>query len=164
MSESKETSQESPDQEVAPDNSSKKMMFILIGVIVVLLGVVVFLFTPAGKKMLGTAPEATEHVQEKKDEKKGHKELAFIKLPDMLVNLQSKKPQNAGKTNFFKLSIQLQLEGVADKEEIESKKPLFVDQFQVFLREMEPEDLQGSLGLQRLRQELLTRANLVASP
>ena len=37
--------------------------------------------------------------------------------------------------------------------------PRIVDNFQVYLRELRIEDLQGSAGLQRLREELLLRVN-----
>ena len=42
--------------------------------------------------------------------------------------------------------------------------PRIVDSFQVYLRELRIEDLQGSAGLQRLREELLMRVNSAAQP
>jgi flagellar FliL protein len=42
--------------------------------------------------------------------------------------------------------------------------PRILDLFQTYLREMRPEELRGSAGTQRLREELLARANLAAAP
>jgi len=43
-------------------------------------------------------------------------------------------------------------------------KPRFIDQFQMFLRELDLEDIRGAAGLQRVRQELLTRVNTITAP
>ena len=39
-----------------------------------------------------------------------------------------------------------------------------MDMFQTYLREMRPEELRGSAGMYRLREELLARANIAATP
>jgi flagellar protein FliL len=38
------------------------------------------------------------------------------------------------------------------------------DMFQTYLREMRPEELRGSAGTYRLREELLGRANVAVAP
>ena len=42
--------------------------------------------------------------------------------------------------------------------------PRIVDSFQVYLRELRTEDLQGAAGMYRLREELMMRVNRVAAP
>ena len=42
--------------------------------------------------------------------------------------------------------------------------PRLQDLFQTYLREMRPEELRGSAGTYRLREELLGRANIAAAP
>ena len=42
--------------------------------------------------------------------------------------------------------------------------PRLQDLFQTYLREMRPEELRGSAGTWRLREELIARANLAAAP
>jgi flagellar FliL protein len=42
--------------------------------------------------------------------------------------------------------------------------PRIVDNFQVYLRELRVDDLQGSAGMYRLREELLRRVNLAVRP
>ncbi len=43
-------------------------------------------------------------------------------------------------------------------------QPRVIDLFQTYLRDMRPEELRGSEGTYRLREELIARANLAAAP
>ena len=45
---------------------------------------------------------------------------------------------------------------------LEAVMPRIIDNFQVYLRGLRIEDLQGAAGLQRLREELLLRVNAAA--
>src|SRR4029077_17291834 len=81
-------------------------------------------------------------------------------LPDLLVNLNS----TGRKTSFLKISISLDLEEQADTARIQAVMPRIIDNFQVYLRELRVEDLRGSGGIYRLREELLARVNAAASP
>ena len=84
----------------------------------------------------------------------------FLDLPEMLVNL------NAGgrKTHYLKISVSLEGSSEADMLQVQRVMPRIVDSFQVYLRELRIEDLHGSAGLQRLREELLMRVNAAAKP
>jgi flagellar FliL protein len=42
--------------------------------------------------------------------------------------------------------------------------PRLLDLFQTYLREMRPEELRGSAGTYRLREELIARADLAVAP
>ena len=42
--------------------------------------------------------------------------------------------------------------------------PRIIDNFQVYLRELRVEDLRGSAGIYRLREELLARVNNAVHP
>jgi flagellar FliL protein len=84
----------------------------------------------------------------------------FYDLPEILVNLNS----TGRKQNFLKIRISLELESPLDVPKIESVMPRIIDNFQVYLRELRIEDLQGSAGLLRLREELLTRVNSSVKP
>jgi flagellar FliL protein len=42
--------------------------------------------------------------------------------------------------------------------------PRIIDNFQVYLRELRLDDLRGSAGIYRLREELLMRVNTAAQP
>ena len=86
--------------------------------------------------------------------------VVFVDLPDMLVNLGAADR----KSNYLKLSISLEVQGVENSEAVKAKMPRVVDNFQIFLREMRIEDLRGSAGMFRLKEELLTRVNTAVMP
>ncbi len=84
----------------------------------------------------------------------------FYDLPEMLVNLST-----AGrKSTFLKIRISLELESPEDVAKIEGVMPRIIDNFQVYLRELRVEDLKGSAGMYRLREELLKRVGGAVAP
>jgi len=89
------------------------------------------------------------------------KAVVFYDLPEMLVNLNT----GSGKRKtYLKVLISLELESADAVAEIEQVMPRIVDSFQVYLRDLRVEDLQGSAGLMRLKDELLTRLNATVRP
>jgi flagellar FliL protein len=84
----------------------------------------------------------------------------YYDLPDMLVNLNT----SGRKTGYLKISVSLEIGSEEDAEHLDTVLPRIVDNFQVYLRELRVEDLSGSAGLQRLREELLTRVSNAAAP
>ncbi|NYZ11769.1 flagellar basal body protein FliL [Azospirillum sp. RWY-5-1] len=84
----------------------------------------------------------------------------FYDLPDMLVNLNTANRRPA----FLKIKISIQVAKPEDVPAIEHVLPRIVDNFQVYLRELRLEDLKGSAGMYRLRQELLMRITAAAHP
>lgn len=81
-------------------------------------------------------------------------------MPEMLVNINT-----AGRTkSFLKIKVTLELNNEADVARIEDVLPRIVDNFQVYLRELRVEDLQGAAGMYRLREELLNRVNAAVRP
>jgi len=86
------------------------------------------------------------------------KPLVFFDLPDFLVNLNS-----AGrKSSFLKLSVSLQVDKQEDTLQLQAVLPRIIDNCQIFLRELRVEDLRGSGGIYRLREEMLKRINAVS--
>lgn len=84
----------------------------------------------------------------------------FFDLPDMLVNLNV----TGRRPTFLKVQVSLELENEGDIPRLQSLSPRIIDQFQVYLRELRVEDLRGSAGIYRLREELLARVNAVVRP
>jgi flagellar FliL protein len=84
----------------------------------------------------------------------------YFELPQMLVNLST----SGRRTSFLKIVVSLELASEADKTSLEAALPRIIDNFQVYLRELRVEDLRGSAGLYRLREELLFRVNAAVSP
>src|SRR5215510_3904437 len=85
---------------------------------------------------------------------------AFFDVPDIVVNIQSTDSTPA----YLKLAVSLELDSVEAKAAIEPVMPRVVDQFQTYLRELRVDDIRGSMGVMRLKEELLRRVNLAASP
>ena len=85
---------------------------------------------------------------------------AFYELPEMLVNLNTPGRQR----NFLKIRVSLELASEQDINRVEVVLPRIVDNFQVYLRELRLEDLQGAAGIYRLREELLSRVNAAVRP
>lgn len=85
---------------------------------------------------------------------------AFFDIPDIIVNIQTPDASPA----FLKLSVSLELDGVESKTAVEPVLPRVIDQFQSYLRELRVEDVRGSAGVMRLKEELLRRVNLAVAP
>lgn len=107
-----------------------------------------------------------EHGGGDKKDKKGKKgegnavASVFMDLPDMLVNLQT----TGRKQSFLKIQVALELENPMDQPKVDAVMPRIVDSFQVYLRELRPDDLQGAAGMHLLREELLSRVSLAVQP
>lgn len=155
----------SDDFEPKPSGNSGKMKKILLFIVLPLLLVVgggagayfsgaadpLFkMFSGGGKK-----PAAEEAAS-------GHPAgpAVFYDLPEMLVNLNTP----GRKQTFLKIRVALELADPLDVKQVEQVMPRIIDNFQVYLRELRVEDLQGASGLYRLREQLLDRVKAAAKP
>lgn len=86
--------------------------------------------------------------------------VVFYDLPEILVTL------NGGDraTNYLKIRVALELEDKDAVPRLEALLPRILDNFQVYLRELRIEDINGSAGLFRLKEELLVRVNTAVQP
>ena len=150
------------DQEAEQDGSegppkkkkSKKLLFIILPVVLLLGGA-------GGAYFMGVfGGKEDPAVAKKKAEEKARKEIVYYPVPEILVNLSG----TGGKTHYLKIKVSLELANKTEIPKVEAVLPRIVDNFQVYLRELRVEDLRGSAGLYRLREELLTRVNIAAAP
>jgi len=138
----------------AAAGKSKKKKFIIIGAVLVVL----LIGGGAGAYfMLGKKDEKAAEAAAAEDAKA---KPTYYALGDMIVNLsgEGKHP------NYLKVKISLELADEKDLPLMESIKPRIIDNFQVYLRELRIEDLRGSAGMYRLREELLMRVTEAAQP
>ena len=84
----------------------------------------------------------------------------FYDLQELLVNLNT----GGRKSSFLKIRISLELASARDKAKMDTIMPRVIDNFQTYLRELRLDDLKGSAGMYRLREELLVRVNAAAAP
>lgn len=87
-------------------------------------------------------------------------QAVFFDLPEMLVNLNT----TGRRPVFLKMQVSLELTNEADIPRLQSLSPRIIDNFQVYLRELRIDDLRGSAGIYRLREELLARVNASVQP
>jgi flagellar FliL protein len=141
--------------EIPEPQSGKKKVVLYAGI-----GVAFLLVVGAGLYFTGMLDRFLGH-KETVEETVKAKPPVFFDLPDFLVNLNSAGNK---KSNFLKLSVSLQLENTEDTVRIAAMMPRIVDNFQIYLRELRVEDLRGSDGIYRLREELLVRVNAAVAP
>jgi flagellar FliL protein len=84
----------------------------------------------------------------------------FYDMPEFLVNIST----GSGPTRYLKMRVSLEIPTAEILEDIELLMPRVVDGFQVYLRELRPEDLEGSAAIVRMKEELLRRLNLAVEP
>jgi flagellar protein FliL len=143
------------EQAPAASGGRKKLLIIGLGAVLLLAGAGGGLyFTGIIDKLLPHKAEVAEKVNAPPPPP------VFFDMQDLLVNLNTVGRKQA----FLKLSISLELEKADDLPRLQAVMPRVIDNFQVYLRELRVEDLRGSAGIYRLREELLTRVNAAVQP
>ncbi|MDP6404450.1 MAG: flagellar basal body-associated FliL family protein [Alphaproteobacteria bacterium] len=139
-----------------PRLSAKKLvLFIGVPLILIIGGLVGAYFLGLLDPLLGDIAATEEGAESENLENS-----VFFDLPEMLVNLNT-----GGKhTSYLKIRISLEVADPLMLEQMEILQPRMVDRLQVFLRELRLEDLDGSSGLVRLKEEMLLRVNSAVKP
>jgi flagellar FliL protein len=137
-------------------SGGKKKLILLVAAPVLLIGIV------AGLWFSGVLPGflGMRHVETPGQEAAKPTIPVFVDLPDMIANLASP----SGKPSYVKLQARLEVSKQEDVDKVKQAMPRLQDMFQTYLREMRPEELRGSAGTYRLREELLGRANVAVAP
>lgn len=102
-----------------------------------------------------------KHHEEPKEKPVAVKPATFVDMPDVLVNLST---ANIERPQYLKVKVVLELPEAELIPKIQPLMPRVMDQFQTYLRELRPTDLEGSAGLYRLKEELTRRVNAAISP
>ena len=157
MSESKPQSGETLEPP-APRKRRGKKMYLLLGVVVVLLG--------GGA---GAAWQFVPGVADKVHAMTGHHEpvaLAvngkpvFIDLPEMALTLP-----NGGRPRQMRIKLSVELaQGTSEHQATEALSPRVYDALLTYLRTLQDGEVDGGLGLDRLRADLYRRLELVVGP
>ncbi len=117
-----------------------------------------FMKSKAAKEQVAAANEAA-----KAPVAGGKRTSAFLDLPEMTVNLApGGGPQD--RQHFLRMKIALELNEQKQVGEIQPMLPRVLDTFQIFMRELRPQDLEGSAGLYRLKEEMTRRVNVAVHP
>ena len=151
---------EGEDGEEASSSGGKKKLLIIVGAVVLLLiGAAAAVFFSG---ILDS--EETEESAEKEGKEGAEAEMAkktyFVDLDEMIVNLNTTERRQS----LLKLKVSLEVAEQKDVAVVQELTPRVVDNFQTYLRELRLDDLRGSAGMYRLREELLTRINIAVEP
>ena len=151
---------EGEDGEEASSSGGKKKLLIIVGAVVLLLiGAAAAVFFSG---ILDS--EETEKPAEKEGKEGAEAEMAkktyFVDLDEMIVNLNTTERRQS----LLKIKVSLEVAEQKDVAVVQELTPRVVDNFQTYLRELRLDDLRGSAGMYRLREELLTRINIAVEP
>ena len=151
---------EGEDGEEASSSGGKKKLLIIVGAVVLLLiGAAAAVFFSG---ILDS--EETEESAEKEGKEGAEAEMAkktyFIDLDEMKVNLNTTERRQS----LLKIKVSLEVAEQKDVAVVQELTPRVVDNFQTYLRELRLDDLRGSAGMYRLREELLTRISIAVEP
>lgn len=135
-----------------PDGSRKKLLLLAIPLLLGGAGAGAWFSGLLGG---GSGPDATPAA-----EAPVSRVPVFVEVPDITTNLAAP----GRRAVFIRMKARLEVNGQQDAAAVTAAMPRIIDLFQTYLREMRPEELRGSAGTQRLREELVARANLVAAP
>jgi flagellar protein FliL len=152
----KKTDEAVESTEEKPTKGGKKKLILIAAPILLLLVI------GAGLWFTGILPHllGMEKHEEKTAETAKPVPPSYIDIPEMVANLNS----NAHKPAYVKLAARIEVPKPDDVEKIRAALPRLQDMMQTYLREMRPEELRGSAGTYRLREELLVRANAAVAP
>lgn len=144
----------------APAKGGKKKLLMLAGggILLVAGGLGGLFFTGMLDGVLGSV--TGDSAAEGHADRAPGAEPVFYELPDIVVSLNT----GERKSRFLKVRVNLELATTEDLPQIERVMPRIMDHFQVYLRELRLEDINGSAGIFRLREELLKRVSASATP
>jgi flagellar FliL protein len=137
----------------------RKLLLLAAPAVLAALGAALW-FSGLLPRLLGRGrPASPAHPADQPAQPLAMKPPAYVELPEIVANLNA-----ARHASFVKLRARLELARAEDAPAITAAMPRLLDLFQTYLREMHPEELRGSAGTWRLREELIARANIAAAP
>lgn len=101
-----------------------------------------------------------EMAGEEMDKPPAPKPAYYYSVPEITVNLSSAETR----ATYLRMNISLEFSDKDMVSQVEPNLPRVMDAFQVYLRELRIDDLNGSAGLFRLKEELQRRINLAIYP
>ena len=131
--------------------SRKKILLIAAPVLLLAIGAGLWFSGILPRLIFGKPPEVIAS---------GPQVRVFVDLPEMVTNLNGTSKRQV----YIKLHAKLEVPGKADADAVAAAMPRIQDLFQTYLRDLRPEELKGSIGSYRLREELINRASIAIAP
>lgn len=139
----------------------KKILILLLPIFLVVGSVVGVYFSGLTDSFIGSKQDDGAAADEKSVADVPAAKGVFYEVPEILVNLAAKAGQ---KPVYFKIKVVLEMENTADVAYAEKMQPRITDSLQFYLREMRLEEVQGSMGTYRLKEEILNRLTKILAP
>lgn len=141
---------------------SGKRLILIIGILVIIIGGAAAAVIGLG--LLDSLGGDGEEEQEVAVEEEVTDEIVppgiFYPIEEMTVSLSGA----GAKKTFLVLAVQLEVEDQAAVARLDQLRPKIISEFNVFLRELRPEELNGSEGAYLVREELFRRVSQVLAP
>lgn len=145
---------EAGEAEAKPKGSKKKLILLALPLLLGGIGAGVWF-----SGILSPAPPPAPPAEAAAEPQPVNRQPVFVSMPDITANLNA-----PGRRAFIRVKSQVEVAGPADAAALQAAMPRLVDLFTTYLREIRPEELRGSAGTHRLREELIARANIAAAP
>ena len=156
------------DEDEGEDSSKgggKKKLIIIIAAVLLLVigGAAGAYFTGLLDPIIGSSDNEDEEPEEECEDPEAEDcgGSAYYDLQELMINLNT---AGAQKSSILKILVSFELESRRDRKKLDKIMPKIIDNFQIYLRELRIEDLKGSAGMYRLREELLVRVNAASAP
>lgn len=146
---------EQPESEAAPAPAKGRRKLLLLAVPVVLAAI------GGGLWFSGVLPGLLGMKSKQTPASAAHASApVYVDVPEIITNLNVP----GHRQSYLKLHAKLELGGSEDVAPVTAAMPRVLDLFQTYLRDMHPEELRGSEGSWRLREELVGRAAVAVAP
>jgi flagellar FliL protein len=143
--------------EAAPKAGGKKKLILIALPVVLLVAVAGLWFGGILPPLLGMggAPQVADGAERPAPPPRP----GFVDLPEIVSNLNAP----GRRPSFVRLRARIEIADIQDAPLVNAAMPRLVDLFSTYLREVRPEELRGSAGSHRLREELIARAGLAVA-
>ena len=115
---------------------------------------------PEIERLAQEAAQRRDQAQLEQDRSNEDLQLLFVELDEQRFNLNT----GGQGSSFLSAKIVLEVDRESYRSDLQSKMPRILDEFNTYMRELRPEDLDGSAGIFRLKEELLMRINQAVAP
>ena len=141
--------------DAASGRGKRRLLMLAAGALVVFLGAIAgAYFSGLLDSVLGAGDAGAETASE------AAPTPVFYALPEILVSLNT----GERRSTFLKANLTLELDNAADQAQVERLLPRIIDHCHVYMRELRFDEVRGSAGSSRLREELLRRIAAAVAP
>lgn len=153
--------------------SGKKLVIIIGGVVVLLIVGFLVMSMLGGEEEPKKETEA-DQLDQVAEENKVEEAVVEAEKIEMLFIPLKKNPSDAGSdaeditvqldtggrgSSYISVQISIQVDRASYKAAVEQQMPIIFDELIAYLKQLRPQDVNGSMGTERLKEELMYRFN-----